>query len=828
MKAPSIPLDELRLDWASHWAALRLLDSVFRRPRDLKAAVLTTSNAGLRRGLLQLGLHGVPYFILLVTAVRYLMVEVTGPLSPTASGLGKTHAHALLAGVTLYLATLAGVALTRVSSTYSWMAWVLPPLGAFLTFRVLPDSSIAAGIATGIGIGSFLGIAAGTLGAIAAGIATGIIYGLLTGTFFGIPGGVIVVFWSSVALAIILGIVLGIISGTVEGIPSRRLGGTAQGLASATTSMGIVGGTALAIFFGVAGTKTIGSNFGIASGLTSGIAFMVMYYRPVYIPGHLWKLIRPHSGNPYQNHPLLNDQCIALPLPFLDRLLIRYYENSPAEANKEIDRLIDTYWSQRTAALRARTIIIIRSAATIEDLAKLDSALDPLPIGTEGFLAETEKARDLAHEISIAAWRLNQASRGYLRRPYAELLVAKVDIFHGRISGLEPPLSTELRKAAENWKHIAVDRMEQEKYLIPGGRFQAVFRPGDAIKREIDAYVPRRGLLVDLEEQIHMASTSSGMVLVGRRRTGKSTLLENLEAQVRPKADVAVIAMQSAQAFTSVESFQTLVHSELAAKLPAIPPPAAGSDLRGFEALLAAADRELERTGRKLILAIDEYEAIDAKIAAGVFPEDLLALLRQSMRSHRRIFWIFAGSRSIEDLTGARWTSYFIGTRLLEMPLFELAETRELLTEPMRHSDLFQDSETRPRFASEFWGHEGIEKLHEEAGGWPYLIQLLAFHAVQLVNQEGRNGVDADLFERVCTKACTEGSIVFTELLEKESRLEGEWSYLLGFRRKEEQEPPGDTMVDRALRRRWLITETTEGNYRLRVPLMRRWLRQWG
>jgi hypothetical protein len=198
------------------------------------------------------------------------------------------------------------------------------------------------------------------------------------------------------------------------------------------------------------------------------------------------------------------------------------------------------------------------------------------------------------------------------------------------------------------------------------------------------------------------------------------------------------------------------------------------------------------------VLAIDEYDTIDARIAAGVFPEELLGLLRDSMASHRHIAWLFAGACSPEDLGAASWASCFAGARLLEMPLFEPAETRELLTEPLRFSPLFR-GESRPSFTAAFWGEGGIDRLHHAAGGWPHLVQLLAQNAVQLVNQEGRGGLDDELFDRVAGKAVAEGSVVFTELLEKESRLAGEWEYLQGFRRSDEQEPPAAAEIERAL-----------------------------
>jgi hypothetical protein len=68
---------------------------------------------------------------------------------------------------------------------------------------------------------------------------------------------------------------------------------------------------------------------------------------------------------------------------------------------------------------------------------------------------------------------------------------------------------------------------------------------------------------------------------------------------------------------------------------------------------------------------------------------------------------------------------------------------------------------------------------------------------------------------------------VLRELMEKESRLPGEWAYLAGFRRRDTQAPPEDEAIYRSLRRRLLVVEEN-GLWHLRVPLMQRWLRARG
>ncbi|MFN7928809.1 MAG: hypothetical protein U0Y68_12830 [Blastocatellia bacterium] len=55
-------------------------------------------------------------------------------------------------------------------------------------------------------------------------------------------------------------------------------------------------------------------------------------------------------------------------------------------------------------------------------------------------------------------------------------------------------------------------------------------------------------------------------------------------------------------------------------------------------------NEKLTTEKKRLLLAVDEYEAIDAKVGAGVFPHDLLDTLRESIQTQRRLTWIFAGN----------------------------------------------------------------------------------------------------------------------------------------------------------------------------------------
>jgi hypothetical protein len=103
-------------------------------------------------------------------------------------------------------------------------------------------------------------------------------------------------------------------------------------------------------------------------------------------------------------------------------------------------------------------------------------------------------------------------------------------------------------------------------------------------------------------------------------------------------------------------------------------------------------------------------------------------------------------------------------------------------------------------------------------------VQLIAETIVDLLNMEEVSQVTPEVFERALDKSIVRGQNVLYELMHRESTLPGEWEYLLNFRQTETQPPPQDEKIAASLRRRLLIAESNN-EWRLRVPLMARWLK---
>ena len=548
------------------------------------------------------------------------------------------------------------------------------------------------------------------------------------------------------------------------------------------------------------------------------------YYQPLH-PFFLWPKVR---GSWYPYHPAAWDDECWLAFPGLDRLLVAYHKQEREAAEREIERLIDSYPSQRFQALRAKAILLAGQAGETRDLSYLDEIIAGLPAGYKGFLAQTRRLREMAHGIAEIQARIDTLASPFLREPLARLLCREIERFRDRVSGFRQPLAREFRTTAAKWLNVARQQLADAETVLEREPTRQVFRAGDPVDRECEAFVPRNGVSDEIERLMMLATGCPGIVLYGRRRTGKSTVLRNLEGFLPPQVLRANVSMQKPGALASLADLVTTLTGAVGGAVDGLGPTVVDGDLLQLFSSLEEANDKLEAADRRLLLSIDEYENLDRKIGEGVFPEDLLATLRESSQTHRRITWIFAGSHEITELPNARWASYLVSARTVEVKPFTAAETRLLLTEPLKYSKLWpKDDPTRPRFTPGFWGEGGIERIHAETGGWPHLVQLVAETVVDLLNDDQRSSADAEILERALDKAIVRGHTVLYELMRGESTLPGEWDYLAAFRHRSIQRPPDDQTVDRSLRRRLLVAEDG-GEWQLRVPLMERWLRQRG
>jgi hypothetical protein len=597
------------LRWSDHRSALWWLGLLYRRPHRFREALEQLSLArALLAGLTIFG-HALPYVPVIAGIFRWVLLGELG-LSPREP-LILFHLRLLLLGIAR------GIALG---------------IAGGILFGI---AGIAEGIAEGIARGIAVGIAGGIAGAIALGIAVGIDLETAEG----------------IAGAIAFGIAVGIALGTAGGIAGAV--GITEGI-----MFGFGLGTAGGVLFGIAG---------IAFGIAVGITLLRAYYQPM----HVWFIWPAVQARWYRFHPVAWDDLCLLPFPGLHRLLVAYFELSPEAGFAEIVRLI-SYSSQHMQVFRAETTALARIAGEERDLSRIDERVAALPSGAKGFLAQTPRVQKMVGEIAGLQRRLDAIDRPVLREPYATVVVKEIENFRGRVAGFPEPLGSEFRDAADRWLLVAQRQLREVKSVTGKEPTPQLFRAGDPVDRAHEAFVPRMGVLGQLERQVMLATGCPGLLIYGRRRMGKSTLLRNLDGFLPPSVRIVSISMLNPAAFTSVSSFAELLANGVAGGRPppgtwgaggygegpwggTSQPDSLSTSLTDLFQILDEANNLLESDDKRLILAFDEFEQFDSKIGAGVFNLDLLSSIRESVQTHRRLIWVFAGSHHITELKHASW-----------------------------------------------------------------------------------------------------------------------------------------------------------------------------
>ena len=360
-----------------------------------------------------------------------------------------------------------------------------------------------------------------------------------------------------------------------------------------------------------------------------------------------------------------------------------------------------------------------------------------------------------------------------------------------------------------------------------------------------ETFVGREDVLARLEQ---LWATAPGtplppIILHGHRRMGKTSILHSLCRHRSPEVLVALTDMQDLlladHTGQLLYSFAQAVHRaagearQTAGSAPALADYATtGSARLALNALLDHLDSEM--TGRRLILAVDEYELAEKKLAEGKFDPDFVRYLRSAAISHRWLGLLFAGRHTLEDDLRHYHAVFFGSAEPVKVSFLSREDALQLIRQPAVD------------FALEYEDALAVE-LYQLTYGQPYLLQRLCWELVNRWNdrflEQGEStprlltlddlgalltpGFYRDFFlqadyyfsgvwdeatppERrlmVALAACDEGAALSHADMLRAANLENN---------------EGAAALKGAVRHDFVLEEG--GSYRLAVPLMRRWL----
>ena len=262
-----------------------------------------------------------------------------------------------------------------------------------------------------------------------------------------------------------------------------------------------------------------------------------------------------------------------------------------------------------------------------------------------------------------------------------------------------------------------------------GRPFVNPYVAGNPVSGEL--FVGREDILRQLEALWADEEHSSSVILYGHRRMGKTSILRNLGARFGGHTVVVDFNLQRIGPVNSTGEllyvFALALYDRLCEEGSA-PLSEPVEDLFIEHNPYTALNRYLDhvnrgRRGRRIVIAVDEFELIETGIKAGTLQAGLLAYWRGLIQTHTWLVIAFAGLHTLREMTQNYWHPLFSSVTAIPVSYLSDDAARRLIRQPTADFSVDYDS-------------EAVEMILHLTNGQPYLVQHLGRSLVARLNQQ--------------------------------------------------------------------------------------------
>jgi hypothetical protein len=276
---------------------------------------------------------------------------------------------------------------------------------------------------------------------------------------------------------------------------------------------------------------------------------------------------------------------------------------------------------------------------------------------------------------------------------------------------------------------------DEVQLLADEGAFQFIPNPyvvGTPLQNGSPLFFGRQDVLGFIEENLQAAHRNN-LVLIGQRRTGKTSLLKQLPDRLGDSYLPVYLDGQSLGLDPGMPGFFLSLATEIGFALDdrgisVVPPepedfatsPAAAFE-RGFLPQVRAAIG-----GRHLLLLLDEFEELEAAVRRGSLDASLFGFLRHLIQHSADLSVIFCGTHRLEELAADYWSVLFNISLYRHVGFLSRDEAERLIQEPVAPYGMRYDG-------------LALEKIWRVTSGHPYFLQLLCHSLVNRHNKSGHS-----------------------------------------------------------------------------------------
>lgn len=528
------------------------------------------------------------------------------------------------------------------------------------------------------------------------------------------------------------------------------------------------------------------------------------------------------------------DESQFLPLYGLDDHVLLTLESNPPEGYAALEYLATGH--QRWAAQSAQIELDVRQlerCAGVMAIRQVSRNLVPDEFSDSHIARLLRSFSRIGQDVDAA---LNQTSV-YNQRLALKAVETRLDELLRELTRSSEPYAVRFRPSAVRWRQIVADRIQELAAATEA--LQEISSPyviGLPLMGQQEVFVGRTDISTDIE-QLLPDQVCPPIFLYGQRRMGKTSLLNNLghllPSTILPifvdlQGPVSWATNHAGFLYSISQAMITSARQQRGITLPPLSREVLADDpFVCFDEWLNEVERALDGKSLKtVLLALDEFEALDDALTKGRFDEQaVLGMLRHLIQHRPRFRVLIAGSHTLKEFH--RWAGYLINARVLHLSYLNEAETCQLIEQPIKNFAL--------RYKP-----EASRRVLELTRGHPFLVQLLCSEIVALKNRqipaERRLTCLADV-EAAVEKALEHGSFYFADIQHNRVNeaglsvlgclaLRGEGGFisredLLGI----VAYPAQLEQTLAQLIRRELI-EAVNGEYRFQVELVRCWFAQ--
>lgn len=273
------------------------------------------------------------------------------------------------------------------------------------------------------------------------------------------------------------------------------------------------------------------------------------------------------------------------------------------------------------------------------------------------------------------------------------------------------------------------------RLLKPNPVFQTIpnpYAPGTPLRPGSPIFFGRDDLFHFMTENLAGATRQNMLVLIGQRRMGKTSFLQQLPAQLGQAYLPVYLDGQSLGVDPGMANFFYDLSLAIADAVTDHGCAIAEPVLAEFQERPSAV---FERTflpavfeaigSRRLLLLFDEFEELEMRVASGNLEASIFSFFRHLMQHVDKLGFVFIGTHRLEELTADYWSILFNIALYKHVTFLSEGAARALIVKPVaKHGLLYDDL--------------ALDKMIRVTAGHPYFLQLICHALVNRANRDKR------------------------------------------------------------------------------------------